>query len=480
MSSHGRPPTDDRRSTLGPEALDAFADAFGGEILLPSDAGYDDARRIWNGMIDKRPAVIARCSGTADVVAAVRFARERDLPLAVRGGGHNVAGTAVCDDGLVVDLSGMDSVFVDPDARRVRAQGGATLGDVDRETQLFGLATALGVVSETGIAGLTLNGGVGHLRRKYGLSLDNLVSVELVTADGSVVTASESANPDLFWAIRGGGGNFGVVTAFEYELHEVGPEVFGLFVWYHGDDAREALSAFRDYAADASRDGSVVPFYATVPELDEFPEEARGESAVVFLGCYDGPAEDAEAEFETLRTAVDPLVDFSGVMAYTALQSMLDEDYPDGLRYYWKASYVTELTDDVVDLVIRYGRESPSTLSTVDVWHLGGAISDVAPEETAFWHRDAPFMVTFEANWEDPETDDANVAWARNGLAELREMDVAAGAYGNFPGFGEDPARTLFGENYERLVEVKREYDPENVFRLNQNVAPKPATGDVR
>ncbi|KTG10202.1 FAD-linked oxidase [Haloprofundus marisrubri] len=480
MASQGRPPTDDEQSTLASAALDEFTEGFHGEVLLPDDEEYETARHIWNGMIDKHPAVVAQCSGTADVVAAVRFAREHDLPLAVHGGGHNVSGHAVCDDGVMLDLSAMNGVYVDPDARRVRAQGGATLGDVDRETQLFGLATALGVVSETGIAGLTLNGGVGHLRREYGLSLDNLTSAEVVTADGSVLTASDSENPDLFWAIRGGGGNFGVVTSFEYELHAVGPEVFGLFVWFHGDDATAALEAFREYSADASRKGTVLPFYATVPELDEFPEEAWGEPVVALLGCYDGSAEDAEAEFEALRTVAEPVVDFSGEMAYTDLQSMLDEDYPDGLRYYWKSSYVTELTDDVVDLLVRYGEERLSPLSTVDIWHLGGAISDVEPEETAFYHRDAPFMVTFEANWEDPDADDENVQWAKNGLAELREMPVASGAYGNFPGFGEDPARTLFGDNYDRLVEIKREYDPENVFRLNQNVVPDAPTGDAR
>ncbi|MDS0296449.1 FAD-binding oxidoreductase [Halogeometricum luteum] len=457
--------------TVDAEAVREFAESFHGTVIRPADEAYEEARKIWNGMIDRRPALIARCSGTADVVAAVGFAREHGLPLAVRGGGHNVAGSAVCDDGLVVDLSEMTGVFVDPAARRARAQGGATIGDVDRETQLFGLAAPLGVVSATGIAGLTLNGGVGHLRRKYGLSLDNLVSAEVVTADGRVRTASEEENPDLFWAIRGGGGNFGVVTSFEYRLHEVGPEVFGLFVWHRGD-SEEALRAFRGYAEGASRNASVLPFYAVVPELEEFPEASWGDPAVAFLGCYDGPVAEAEAEFRALREFADPVVDFSGPMAYTDLQSMLDADYPDGLRYYWKAVYVTELTDEVLGLVRRRGAGSPSPLSTVDIWHLGGAIGDVAPDATAFRHREPAFMITFEANWEDPATDDENVAWARDGITELGDLPVSKGAYGNFPGLGEDPARLLFGENYDRVVEVKATYDPENLFRLNQNVAP--------
>ncbi|KAB1188014.1 MULTISPECIES: FAD-binding oxidoreductase [Haloferax] len=458
--------------TIGDQQLQVIHAAFTGTLVQPEDPGFDDARAIWNGMVDKYPLLIARCADVDDVVTAVNFARENDLPVAIRGGGHNVAGSAICDDGLVIDLSEMTNVVVDTETRRASVQGGATIGDVDRATQRHGLATALGVVSETGIAGLTLNGGLGHLRRKYGLSLDNLTSVEIVTADGVVRTASDEENTDLFWAIRGGGGNFGVVTNFEYKLHEVGPDVNMLFTWYGGDDVEDALRAFREYTTAASRDGSVVAFYAFVPEDETFPEESWGDPAIAMIGCYDGPTDEAEAEFRELRTVAEPIADMSGPIEYTALQTLLDEDYPDGLRYYWKAVYVEELTDDIVDLVVRYGADSPSHLSTVDVWHLGGAIGDVEPDATAFWHRTNDYMLTFEANWEDPAVDDENVAWVRNGIEELREMLVTTGGYGNFPGFGEDPSQTLFGDNYNRLVDVKTVYDPENLFKLNTNIEP--------
>ncbi len=457
-----------------PEAqVRAFRGRFRGEVLTPDDDEYDETRRIWNGMIDRYPAIVARCRGTADVVDAVTFAREADLPVAVRGGGHNVAGSAVCDGGIVVDLTAMNDVRVDPDARTARAAGGATLGDVDRETQLFGLAAPLGVVSETGIAGLTLNGGVGHLRRKYGLACDALESVDVVTADGEVRVASEDRNADLFWAIRGGGGNFGVVTSFEYRLHEVGPEVVALFPWYHGDDAVEVLTRFREWAADASDEASVLAFTAFVPELEEFPESAWGEPAVALLGCHVGDEDDADAEFRPLRGLADPIVDLGGPTTYVDLQRMLDEDYPDGRRYYWKSVYVDDLTDDVVDLVVRRGLESPSDLSTVDLWQLGGAIDDLEPTETAFWHRGRRYMLTFEANWDDPDGDDENVDWVRESIDQVRAIPAVSGGYGNFPGFNEDPARTVFGDNYDRLVEVKTEYDPTNTFRRNQNVEPR-------
>ncbi|WP_410767008.1 FAD-binding oxidoreductase [Haloferax sp. DFSO60] len=472
MSSESGTPGDRRK--IGPFAddLSAFMDGFHGDVILPSDHRYEDARQIWNGMIDRSPAIIAQCDGTADVVDAVTFARNHDLQVSVRGGGHNVSGSAICEDGLVIDLSQMNAVFVDPETKRARVQGGATIGDVDRETQLFGLATALGVVSATGIAGLTLNGGIGHLRREYGLSLDNLASVEIVTADGTVRTASPDEHSDLFWAVRGGGGNFGVVTSFEYQLHEVGPEVNALFVLHPGDEATTALHAFHDYTKSAARESSVLAFTIVVPEMEEFPESAWGEPAVAFLGCYDGDRTSASEEFSALRDATTPIADLSGPMDYTTLQTMLDEDYPDGLRYYWKATYVEGLSDDIIDLIERYGYDSPSSLSTVDIWHLGGAISDVAPDETAFWHRKSRYMITFEANWEDPAMDDENVAWVRDGIAELRGMAGTSGAYGNFPGFGEDPSQTMFGSNYDRLAEIKAKYDPENLFNLNQNVLP--------
>lgn len=458
---------------ISEEALRGFAERFRGEVIRPDEGEYDRARRVWNEMINKYPAIIARCTGVADVIAAVDFARENGLLVAIRGGGHNVAGNAVCDGGIVIDLSGMNDVHVDPERRTVRAGGGATLGEVDRETQVFGLATPLGVVTETGIAGLTLNGGVGHLRRKYGLAYDNLESVEVVTAGGEVLTTSRERNEDLFWAVRGGGGNFGVVTFFGYRLHEVGPEVCGLFVVYPGDDATETFRRFREYADSAPEDASVLPFYLFVPEVKEYPEESWGEPAVGFLGCYAGDADEGSEEFHPLREVVNPIVDFSGRMPYTELQSLLNADYPDGRRYYWKTTYIEELTDDLIEFIVRRGKESPSTLSTVDLWHLGGAIGEPERDATAFWHRDKPYMLTFEANWDDPEANEANIAWVREGLAELREMAVASGGYGNFPGFQEDSARTVFGENYDRLVAVKSEYDPENLFRLNQNIAPR-------
>nr|WP_276237536.1 FAD-binding oxidoreductase [Halobaculum sp. DT55] len=453
-------------------AVESFVAGIHGEVLRPSDAGYEEARSLWNGTVDKHPALIVRCAGTADVVDAVSFAREQDLPLAVRGGGHNVAGTATCDGGVVVDLSAMTGVFVDRDTRRVRVQGGATIGDVDRETQLHGLAVPLGVVSETGVAGLTLGGGVGHLRREHGLSLDNLTGVEVVTADGEVRTANADANPDLFWAVRGGGGNFGVVTSFEYRLHEVGPEVPVLFVWHPMADAARALRAFRDYAAHAPPESSVVAFAATVPELDEFPEASWGSLALAFLGCYDGPADVADAEFRPIREAADPVADLSESMAYTDLQTLLDEDYPDGRNYYWKSTYVDELTDEVLELVARSAERMPSPLSTVDLWHLGGAIDDVPPDATAYPHRGRPFMLTFEANWEDDADTEANVEWARSGVERVRSTGVASGAYGNFPGDGTETGRLLYGDNYDRLVAVKRRYDPANLFHRNQNVDP--------
>jgi FAD/FMN-containing dehydrogenase len=447
---------------------------FQGQILLPKDDDYDIVRSVWNGMIDRRPALIVRPTGTADVVAAVNFARENAIEVAIHGGGHNVAGNAVSDGGLMIDLSAMNGVHVDQEARTVRAQAGATLGDVDHETQLFGLAAPLGAVSETGIAGLTLNGGYGHLAREHGLTVDNLTEVEIVTADGEVRTANDHQHEDLFWAVRGGGGNFGVVTSFEYDLHEVGPEVYQFFVWYHGDETATRLAAFRDWADSAPRTVGLLAFTAHVPALEEFPEDAWGEPAVAFFGCSRGNPGEAAEIFAPFTQGPDPLADFSGPVRYEELQATLDEDYPDGLRYYWKSIYLDELNEEVIDLMVRYNEAAPSMISTVDLWWLDGAVADVPQDATAFWHRDKPYMVTFEANWEDPADDDVNVDWAREGFAAFEELSVAGGRYGNFPGFTEDPTHLLFGDNYDRLVEVKTTYDPENLFHVNQNIAPHP------
>jgi FAD/FMN-containing dehydrogenase len=297
-----------------------------------------------------------------------------------------------------------------------------------------------------------------------------------VTADGEVRTASADRNEDLFWAVRGGGGNFGVVTSFEFALHEVGPDVYAFFVWFDADDAEPVMNRFREWAGSAPRKAGVLPFVGHVPELEEFPEETWGEPVLACLGSFRGDLDGAEEVFRPLLEGVTPIADLSGPMPFEALQRMLDEDYPDGLRYYWKSIYLAELTDEVVDLMIRYNETAPSALSTIDVWCLGGAISDVPRDATAFWHRDEPYMITFEANWEDPADDDANVGWAREGFAEVEALPVAAGRYGNFPGMAEDPAQLLFGENYDRLVEVKTKYDPDNLFHLNQNVAPRTAS----
>ena len=462
-----RPPIDDER-------VEAFEAELRGDLIRPDDPGYDDARAVWNGMIDRRPALIVRCAGVADVIDSVTFARESDLPLAVRGGGHNVAGTAVRDDGLVVDLSGMTAVRVDPGARTAWVQAGARWADLDRETQRFGLATPGGVVSDTGVAGLTLGGGIGHLRGKYGLSCDNLRSVELVTADGEFLTASAEENADLFWGLRGGGGNFGVVTAFEFDLHPVGPEVATVFVVYPGEDLEAVLRGYREYVALSPREVSTLAFAGELPEEELFDPEDVHETKVAVLGCHAGPVEEGGSALAPLCELAEPLADLGGTMAYTALQGLLDEDYPDGMRYYWKSLYLDGLSEPAIDRIAYWSEAAPSSLSTVDVWPLGGAIADVGFEESAFPGRGAPFLLGVEANWEDPGTDEANVEWVRDVVEDMRGFSDGS-VYLNFPGFleeNDETLRTTFGPAYERLVALKDEYDPTNLFDHNANVVP--------
>ena len=460
------------------EALQAFRGGLRGETLAGADPGYDAARQVWNGMIDRRPGLIVRCSGVADVIDAVNFARDHGLLVSVRGGGHNVAGTAVCDGGLMIDLAPLDWVRVDPEARTARAGGGATWGAVDRETQAFGLATAGGVVSTTGIAGLTLGGGLGWLRRKHGLSCDNLLSVDVVTADGRHRTASESENPDLFWAIRGGGGNFGVVTSFEYRLHPVGPMVMLCAPVYAAEPAgaaRDVLRGWRDYVATAPDEVSAEVLFWTVPADHGFPEEAVGRRVIIPAAVAVGPLEEGERLVQPLRELGTPLADLSSPAPYSAVQTGFDGLFPKGeLNYYWRSLYLDGLGDDLVDLLVERGVDRPSPSTLVGLWQLGGAMSRVPADATAFGRRDMPYLLSIDSTWSDPSETDRNVGWNRALWAEMHAYSSGA-SYLNFPGLGEEKealVRAAYGDNYARLVELKDRYDPGNLFRLNQNIPP--------
>jgi FAD/FMN-containing dehydrogenase len=463
---------------LGDSVVEAFGARLRGELVRPGDAGYEEVRKVWNGMIDRRPALIARAASVADVINSVTFARENDLLLAVRGGGHNVAGTGTVEGGLLIDLSRMKGIKVDPERRTAHVEPGVTIGELDKKTQAFGLATPMGVVSETGVAGLTLGGGIGWLRRKHGLSSDNLISVDVVTADGRFVSASAEENEDLFWGIRGGGGNFGIVTCFEYRLHPVGPAVMFDFVFYPGDRTREVLGFLNEYMAQAPDEVSPLAFLGRVPHDEMFPEEWHGEQFVAIAAMYAGSVEEGERVLGPLRELGVPIADFSGPIPYVEAQKILDEDYPDGGRYYWKSQNVNGLGEEEIERLIAHAEVAPSDHSTIDVWYQGGAMGRVGASETAFGDRGAPILLGIEANWEEPADDEANVAWARECVADMRRFS-GGGAYLNFPGFmeeGQSLMRDAYGENYERLAALKDEHDPANLFRLNQNIKPESST----
>lgn len=461
------------KTVVSNEEVEILKKQIRGLLIRVEDETYDEARQLWNGMFDKRPAVIVRCAGVADVINAVRFARDRNLLVAVRGGAHNVAGLASYEEGFVIDMSQMRAVHVNPQARTVRVEGGAQLGDIDRETQMFGLVVPTGVVSETGIAGLTLNGGVGWLRRKWGMTCDNLVAVELVTAEGRWVRASKTENPDLFWALRGGGGNFGVVTVFEFELHPLGPEVMFCFVMY--PDSKDILQKFSQYAQSEPEEVSMLAFTGTVPTDEIFPEEWRHKPFFVVAACYAGSADDGERVLQPLREFGRPIVDFSDRMPYAEVQTSLDAEYPKGRNYYWKSVYLKEFNNDVIDTLLALNRRAPSHHSTLDIWTMGGAMNRIGANESPLSPREAPIMIGIEANWDNPEENDLNIAWVRNCVDELAPF-AAPGIYLNFPGFMEEAdqlVKTAYGDNLKQLVEVKQKYDPDNFFRLNQNIKPQ-------
>lgn len=457
------------------EAVQALQQQMRGQVILPSHPEYDEVRRVWNGMIDRYPALIARCTGVADVIAAVNFAREHELLVAVRGGGHNVAGYATCDGGLVIDLSAMKGIHVDADKRIARAQGGVTWGELDRETQIFGLAAPGGVVSTTGIGGLTLGGGMGWLRRKHGLTIDNLLSVNLVTARGEYLTASENENAELFWGLRGGGGNFGIVTSFEFRLHPVGSMVTLCMPWYPVEDAKELLPKWRDFMQDAPEALSSSAYFWTVPAVPDFPKEFHGKRAVIFGGVYTGPLEEGERITRPLRELGTPFLDLSGQMPWTTVQQAFDPFFPAGQRqYYFKSRYLKNLDEATINALIPRGVNPPSPSVLIVIWHNGGAMSRVAAEETAFMGRDATYLFSVDAIWDDPDETEKVLAYSRAYLAEMEPYSTG-GLYVNFAGLaeeGEQLVKDAYGTHYSRLVALKTRYDPSNLFRLNQNIKP--------
>lgn len=466
------------QTVVSPDAIESLRSAMRGDVLTPHDEGYDKARLIWNGMFDKRPTFVARCDGTADVIAAVNFAREHDMLTAVRCGGHNSAGSGSCDGGILIDLSHMNAVHVDPRARRARVQGGATWGDFDREAQLHGLATPGGLVSATGVGGLTLAGGLGWLRGKYGLSLDNLISVDIVTADGVLRTASASENSDLFWAVRGGGGNFGVATWFEFRVHPVGPTVMLLATLYRGEDAPRVIRGWRDLMATASDEigGSLVEF-STIPEDPEFPAETWGAKVIAVAGVWAGPADEGEVAVQPLRELAEPVLDFSGRMSYCDVQKMYDAMFPKGVhRAYFKSVYLSGLDDAIIDEIASRSTNRPSDLTLCSVWYMGGATARVAADATAFGDRGMGYMLSIDGIWENPADDAKCLDWARSFWGDMKDRSNGR-AYLNFAGLGEegeDLVRTSYGAaNYELLVALKTKYDPTNLFRLNQNIKPR-------
>lgn len=444
-------------------------DNFSGQILLPGDDGYDTARRIHNGMIDRRPAVITRCIVNADVVDALAFALERDLEIAVRGGGHNVAGRAVCDDGLMIDLSLMKGTWVDPEQRRIRVQAGVTWGEFNRATQLHGLAATGGAVSSTGVAGLTLGGGFGFLSGKCGYTIDNLRSVELITAGGEVIQASQEQNPDLFWGLRGGGGNFGIATSFEFELHSIGPMVHGGMIAHSFDATRDMLSFYRDLTAD-------LPDEFTIVAGLTHSRDGTGTKLAAIVPCHCGAPGDASKAMEQIKSFGTPVADGLGPITYSAMNQIFDPGVPELDLYYWKSCFIEELNDDVIAILEEQFAQCPSPKTKIFVEHFHGAALRPKPSAMAFPHRDAGYSILIITQWTNPADNDRNIAWARQ-TYNLLVPHSREGAYSNYMDDDESTARVrqAFGDNFPRLQKLKDRYDPVNIFHRNQNIPPSKA-----
>ena len=452
--------------------MENLAWAFHGELFRPGDAGYDEARQLYNGMIDKRPALIARCAGAADVAAAVNFGREQGLLIAVRGGGHNGAGLGSVDGGLMIDLSAMRAVTVDPARREVRVQGGCVWNDVDKATSPHGLAVPTGFLSSTGVGGLTLGGGLGYLTRRYGLTIDNLLAVDMVLADGRQVTASAQQHPDLFWAVRGGGGNFGVVTSFLFRGQPAGPTVYGGPIFWPLEHAATVMRFWRDLILTGPEELNGWFGFHTVPPVDMFPAEHHLKKMAVITWCYTGDLEGAEELFKPIRAVAPAAIDFAGPIPLPTLQSLFDGLYPPGLQWYWNADFVTELTDEAIDLHLQYAQQLPSVHSTMHLYPINGAAHRVGPNDTAWSYREANFAQVIVGVDPDPANNARTIAWSKEYWRTLHPHS-AGGAYVNMMmDEGTDRVRASYRDNYPRLAQIKAQYDPHNLFRVNQNIKP--------
>ncbi len=461
---------------LSSEVLDRFKTGFAGPIFSINDTDYDSERQLWNKMIDKSPGLIARCTGVHDVIQAVNFAKHNGLVTSVRGAGHNVAGNAMNDGGLAIDLSHMRAVLVNPKSKTAIVQGGATWADIDRETQTFGLVCAGGVVSDTGVGGLTLGGGLSWIRRKVGMSIDNLIGADMVLADGSYVHASQSENTDLFWAVRGGGGNFGIVTSFEFQLHDLGPEVMFVACMYPREVGAKVMKWWVECTRTLPDEVTSDCIHWAVPVFPGFPEEMQGKPVTVLAAMYSGSAEEGQKVLQPFREVADPLLDLSNIYPYAGVQQMFDPFLAKGELYsYWKSLYMDDLSDSLQELIIDRANQSPAPQSLISIRNLQGAIGRVPSEATAFGERGARFLVSIDTMWVDAERNNDNIQWTRDFFKELHQHSNGQ-VYFNFNSDmsgSDDLAKDSFGPNYEKLIEVKTKFDPENFFRLNANIRPK-------
>ncbi len=455
---------------LEKSSIKRFTESLRGRLIQPDDPDYDEARTIYNKMIDKRPRFIAQCANVADVIAAVKFGREQGIDTAVRGGGHNGPGLALVDDGLVIDLSPMKGLRVNPEAKTVRVEPGCRWGDIDHATHVFGLATVSGINSNTGVPGFTLGGGHGYLTRRYGLAIDNLLAADVVLADGQLIHASEAENPDLFWALRGGGGNFGIVTSFKFRLHQVDMVVAGPLFWPI-EQIEKTMRWYREWLPQAPED--VYAFYLTaeVPAAEPFSKKIHGRKVCGLLWCYTGPKDQAQAVIRPARDVAEPLFEHVGPMPYPALQSLFDPLYPPGYQWYWKGDFVRELTDAAVAEHLRFA-EVPTSLSTMHLYPINGAVHRVGPAETAWGYRDANWSMVIAGVDPDPANNERMTKWARDYWEALHPHSAGASYINFMMEEGQDRIRAAYGGNYERLQKVKAKYDPDNFFHVNQNIEP--------